>query len=59
MIYVSIMIIKLIIIFLLILTIIVCNVKEKFISWTPQVIDPYNQPYYRNYFYYNNYMYPL
>jgi len=33
---------------------------EKFtILWTPYVSDYYNQPQYNNYFYQNNYMYPL
>jgi len=29
------------------------------ITWTPYIIDQYNQPGYSNYFYHNNYMYPL
>ncbi len=29
------------------------------VTWTPYIIDQYNQPGYSNYFYHNNYMYPL
>jgi hypothetical protein len=28
------------------------------VTWTPYIIDKYNQPGYSNYFYHNNYMYP-
>jgi len=39
-------------------------IKEKFyqrmpVTWTPYVIDVYNQPAYSNYFYQNGYMYPV
>jgi hypothetical protein len=34
--------------------------KESFtVTWTPYVGDVYNQPGYSNYFYHNNYMYPV
>ena len=34
--------------------------KEDFlVSWTPYIVDRYNQPGYSNYFYHNNYMYPV
>ena len=29
------------------------------VTWTPYVIDKCNQPGYSNYFYDNNYMYPI
>jgi hypothetical protein len=29
------------------------------VTWTPYSIDKYNQPGYSNYFYHNNYMYPV
>ena len=29
------------------------------VTWTPYVIDVYNQPAYSNYFYQNGYMYPV
>lgn len=29
------------------------------VTWTPYIIDYYKQPGYSNYFYQNNYMYPL
>ena len=29
------------------------------VTWTPYIIDYNNQPGYSNYFYHNNYMYPL
>ena len=47
------------------------NIKENFyitqypqqqtqpVTWTPYVIDVYNQPAYSNYFYQNGYMYPV
>jgi len=35
------------------------NQIENFnVTWTPYIIDKYNQPGYSNYFYHNNYMYP-
>jgi hypothetical protein len=34
--------------------------QENFlVTWTPYIIDRYNQPGYSNYFYHNNYMYPI
>lgn len=34
--------------------------KENFlVTWTPYSIDQYYQPGYSNYFYHNNYMYPV
>jgi hypothetical protein len=34
--------------------------QENFeVTWTPYVIDNYHQPGYSNYFYHNNYMYPV
>jgi hypothetical protein len=34
--------------------------KEDFsVTWTPYIVDRYNQPGYSNYFYHNNYMYPV
>ena len=36
------------------------NILEKFtVTWTPYIIDKYRQPGYSNYFYHNNYMYPI
>ena len=36
------------------------QLKESFtVTWTPYVGDVYNQPGYSNYFYHNNYMYPI
>ena len=36
------------------------NLLEKFtVTWTPYIIDKYRQPGYSNYFYHNNYMYPI
>jgi len=36
------------------------NIKETFmVTWTPYIIDKYNQPGFSNYFYHNNYMYPI
>jgi hypothetical protein len=36
------------------------NQIENFtVTWTPYVVDRYNQPGYSNYFYHNNYMYPV
>jgi hypothetical protein len=29
------------------------------VTWTPYIIDYYNQPAYSNYFYNNGYMYPI
>ena len=29
------------------------------VTWTPYIIDKCNQPGYSNYFYQNNYMYPI
>ncbi len=36
------------------------NIKENFlVTVTPYIIDKYRQPGYSNYFYHNNYMYPI
>lgn len=37
------------------------NIKENFIvtTWTPYIVDYWNQPGYTNYFYNNGYMYPI
>ena len=36
------------------------NIKENFlVTWTPYIIDKYRQSGYSNYFYHNNYMYPI
>ena len=36
------------------------NLNEPFlVTWTPYIIDNYYQPGYSNYFYHNNYMYPV
>ena len=32
---------------------------KKITTWTPYVMDCYNQPCYSNYFYGNGYMYPI
>lgn len=29
------------------------------VTWTPYIVDKCNQPGYSNYFYQNNYMYPI
>ena len=29
------------------------------VTWTPYIVDRYYQPGYSNYFYHNNYMYPV
>lgn len=29
------------------------------VTWTPYIVDKCNQPGYSNYFYHNNYMYPI
>ena len=51
-------------IFILFMGILIYYIKiqqiENFnVTWTPYIIDQYNQPGYSNYFYHNNYMYPL
>ena len=60
MIYANNMIIKIIILLLLIWIVGICKngIKENFVTWSPGVIDQYNQPNYSYYFYRNNYMYP-
>ena len=36
------------------------KIQENFlVTWTPYIRDRYNQPGYSNYFYHNNYMYPV
>jgi amino acid transporter len=37
------------------------KIKENFVitTWTPYVLDEYNQPGYSNYFYNGGYMYPI
>jgi len=35
------------------------QIEEFNVTWTPYIIDKYNQPGYSNYFYHNNYMYPV
>jgi hypothetical protein len=35
------------------------NYKKRITTWTPYVMDCYNQPCYSNYFYGNGYMYPV
>ena len=35
------------------------NIESFSVTWTPYIVDVYNQPGYSNYFYQNGYMYPV
>ena len=35
------------------------NIESFSVTWTPYIVDVYNQPGYSNYFYENGYMYPV
>ena len=35
------------------------NIEHFGVTWTPYIVDVYNQPGYSNYFYQNGYMYPV
>lgn len=35
------------------------QVESFTVTWTPYIVDKCNQPGYSNYFYQNNYMYPI
>lgn len=35
------------------------NIESFSVTWTPYIVDVYNQPGYSNYFYQNGYMYPI
>ena len=36
-----------------------CGDNDNGIIWTPNICDPFNQPWYRNYKYINGYFYPI
>lgn len=49
----------LVLFFLSIFFIYLTNIEHFNVTFTPYIIDYYRQPGYSNYFYHNNYMYPL